>query len=102
MADALQRVVARELGLALEVATARPLGVFQHLYADNFADAPGISTHYVVLAYEIRIGAASALAIDPQHSELRWFSLAELLASAQVHDYTKAYFDPSIRTTCVP
>jgi len=29
---------------------------------------------------------------DDQHSELRWWPIAELMASDRVHDNTKAYF----------
>lgn len=103
VADGLRRIAAKELGLqALNPRLALPLGVFQHLYADNFAGVPDVSTHYIVLAYEILIGDASSLAIDPQHSELRWFPVPELLACEQVHPYTKAYFDASIDLTRVP
>jgi len=35
---------------------ARFLGVFEHLYPTNFTEKEDFGTHYVVLAYEIRIG----------------------------------------------
>lgn len=100
---AIVRIAAKELGLQIaDPTTARPLGVFQHFYDDNFAGAPGISTHYIVLAWELHIDTAAALAIDPQHSELRWFGVAELLASRQVHVNSKAYFDATIQAPRLP
>jgi colanic acid biosynthesis protein WcaH len=100
---ALQRIAARELGLTqLDPASARPLGVFQHLYEDNFAGRAGIGTHYLVLGYAIDIAADAPLVLDDQHSALRWFSIPELLADAQVHTYTKAYFDAANRSTHLP
>lgn len=98
--EAVRRIAAVELGLsAREVADARLLGVFQHLYPDNFAGAEGVSTHYVVLAHEIVVGDGARLAIDGQHRELRWFAPEALCADPAVHANTRAYFDPAI---CAP
>ena len=103
VAEALRRIAQAELGLtADEVAAARPAGVFEHLYPDNFADEPGIGTHYVVLAYEARVGRDSVRALDAQHRELRWFPVEALVADPQVHENTRAYFDPAITSTRTP
>ena len=46
------RIVDDELGISsMERSAARFYGVFEHRYGDNFAGEPGISTHYIVLAY---------------------------------------------------
>lgn len=101
--EAVRRIAAAELGLsAREVADARLLGVFQHLYPDNFAGAEGVSTHYVVLAHEIVVGDGARLAIDGQHRELRWFAPEALCADPAVHANTRAYFDPAIRAPRLP
>ena len=101
--EAVRRIAAVELGLsAREVADARLLGVFQHLYPDNFAGAEGVSTHYVVLAHEIVVGDGARLAIDGQHRELRWFTPEALCADPAVHANTRAYFDPAIRAPRLP
>ena len=103
VSDALQRIISNELGLK-DVAPndAGLLGVFEHHYTDNFAEAADVSTHYVVLAYKIVIDKEATILIDSQHSELRWFSVSELLSSDVVHTYTKAYFDESIKITRAP
>jgi colanic acid biosynthesis protein WcaH len=45
----------------------------------------------VTLGYELKVPDAEPKP-DDQHSELRWWPLAELLASERVHKNTKAYF----------
>lgn len=90
--DAFVRLCEVELGKPYRLEQARFLGPYEHLYSDNFAGAEGISTHYVVLGYELQL-AQSPACLDDQHSEQRWWSEAELLASNQVHPNTKAYFD---------
>lgn len=100
---ALARIVHAELGLpSLESTTPGFLGVFEHLYDDNFAGVEDVGTHYVVLAYELRLDTASVLRADSQHSELRWFPPDQLRSSPEVHAHTRAYFDESLRMTRLP
>lgn len=92
-ADALARIVSRELGEHVPRAGWHFLAPYEHFYEDNFAARPGVSTHYVVLAHRLQLtGAAPRISGDDQHDELRWFPVDELLARDDVHDYTKAYF----------
>jgi colanic acid biosynthesis protein WcaH len=88
--DAFRRIAQAELGLAL--APGRLLGVFDHLYEDNYFGIPDLRTHYVVLACEAEIDADRKLQPDEQHAELRWWPVEQLRASAEVHDNTKLYF----------
>ncbi|MCR6666631.1 MAG: GDP-mannose mannosyl hydrolase [Methyloversatilis sp.] len=92
LADALVRVVRRELGAMVPVEGWRNMGIYEHLYPDNFAGADGISTHYVVLPHQLDLDSEVALESDDQHEALRWFSVDELMAHDEVHPYTKAYF----------
>ncbi len=88
---AFSRIAQGELGLPLARSQADLLGIYEHHYACNFAGIDGVATHYVVLAHQAAIDDA-ALHADAQHRELRWFSVAALLADPSVHDNTKAYF----------
>ena len=90
VAEALQRISQHELGVAIQ--NARLVGVFDHLYEDNFLGAPGIDTHYVVLGYSGELRKDLRLTHDDQHSALRWWSVEDLLRSPEVHENTKAYF----------
>jgi colanic acid biosynthesis protein WcaH len=88
--DALQRISRRELGVI--IAEAKLLGVFDHIYPDNFLGAPGVNTHYVVLGMAAELRGDLAFTVDEQHEELKWWTVKQLLADASVHENTKAYF----------
>jgi colanic acid biosynthesis protein WcaH len=93
LAGAFARLLKTETGhAATTIGDARFLGVYEHFYANNRFGEDGYGTHYVVLGYELKLDDLSAIKADAQHSELRWWSEAELLASPQVHDNAKAYF----------
>lgn len=92
-ADALTRVAARELGIT-DVHALQPgfLGPFEHFYPDCFAGDNGVSTHYVVLAHRIDVPAGFEIpGCDDQHEALRWWPIAEALASDEVHRFTRDY-----------
>ena len=91
MAAAFLRLSKAELGLASELGDAEFLGVYEHFYTDNFSGTD-FSTHYVVLGYRLVHDLDLNSLPDAQHHSYRWFDVAELLASVQVHDNTKAYF----------
>lgn len=92
IAEAIERVSESELGIRVGLERARFMGVYEHLYADNFAGQPGFGTHYIVLAQEIVLEEPLPEAADGQHAEFRWMDVEELLASPGVHENTKAYF----------
>ena len=88
---AFARITHEELGIALDRAKAHFMGVFEHFYEDNFAELPGMATHYVVLAF--RLTAPDELTLPAiQHSEFRWISAAACAGDATVHPHTRAYF----------
>jgi len=66
------------------------IGVFEHFYKDSIYK--NTTTHYVNLAYEYEVENVPKLP-EEQHSEYQWFSVKELLDSAQVHQYVKDYFE---------
>ena len=88
---AFARITAAELGRVQPFDRARFLGVFEHIYEDNFAGDPRFGTHYVVLAYEIDFDPATLAPADDQHSAYLWLPDAEILARADVHPNTRAY-----------
>lgn len=90
--QAIRRISQTEIGQTFTRQQAAFCGVFEHFYRDNFAASPGIDTHYVVLAYQVFLNVSAAIMADPQHSELKWWGVDELMDSPLVHDNTKAYF----------
>jgi len=91
MADAFKRLSETEFGTALSLEQGRFLGVYEHLYEDSSFD-DSISTHYVVLGYEVTLKVEIETLPVAQHAEFRWFDVNELMTSDAVHDNTKAYF----------
>jgi colanic acid biosynthesis protein WcaH len=88
--DAFLRITKAELGKSYPIDQARLLGAFTHKYQTNFAHIPGISTHYVVLAYELQVDINLKQLPTDQHSEYRWVS--ENGDLAKVHPNARAYF----------
>jgi len=91
--EAFLRITKNELGISIPLAAGKFLGVYQHLYDDNFAGKEGISTHYIVLAIKITLDDAEMGIPFSQHSDWKWWSIDELLANEEVHPNTKAYFN---------
>lgn len=92
IAQAFQRIVQEEIGTDVDVKNAQFVGVFEHLYEENFAHKPGFGTHYVVLAYEVRLLEPLRALPTVQHHEYRWFRVEDAVKAENVHPYTKAYF----------
>jgi colanic acid biosynthesis protein WcaH len=92
LSEAFARLVKNETSRDANFADGRPLGVYEHFYDANRSGNRNYGTHYVVLAYEFRWSGPAAPKADDQHSELRWWTPAELLTSDRVHENAKAYF----------
>lgn len=93
IAEAFTRISQTELGITLSVNDAQLLGAYNHIYDDNYLGEEGINTHYVVLGYKIKWPNDLEIQPDDQHSELKWWSIRELLDNTDVHPNTKAYFE---------
>ena len=92
--DAFVRLVREELGIESGVtrADAKFLGVFEHFYDDNVFDDE-VSTHYIVLAYELKIEDKICIHIDElQHENCKVFDENIILIKDLVHPFTKNYF----------
>ena len=92
LAAALARISRAELGRELAPSDARPLGVFEHFYDDNFAGQPHFGTHYVVIAHAFTVDPASlALPEREQHGGYLWLTDDEQRARGDVHPNSLAY-----------
>ena len=92
MAQAFRRIGRDELGTELEISDGKFLGVFEHLYDENFHQETGFGTHFVVLAYEIINSGRFEDLPNGQHHRFRWMKVGDLLSDELVHDNTKGYF----------
>ena len=92
LAEAFKRILKRETNFDATIADARLLGAYEHIYDNNCFGDPAFGTHYITLGHELKIGDAGLLQADFQHSDFRWWTERDLLASDRVHENTKAYF----------
>jgi colanic acid biosynthesis protein WcaH len=85
---AYKRLIREEL--CLDVVSSKFKGIYQHFYEDNFSE-DDFSTHYLVLAYEIKFDGDLTLLPLEQHSKYEWFAEKRLLNSEHVHEHSKWY-----------
>lgn len=90
--DAFTRILKSETNCVGNFDEARALGVYEYFYATNRFRDFDYGTHYVVLAFALRIDDISALEADAQHRDFRWWDERALPASELIHENTKAYF----------
>ncbi|WP_406828069.1 GDP-mannose mannosyl hydrolase [Microbulbifer sp. ARAS458-1] len=96
LADAFLRLTEEELGVAVPVEQAEFIGPFEHFYSDSVfgaAESEGVSTHYVVLGYSIKLNLDVAALPNQQHGNYRWWPEESLLADPSVHKHSKWYLD---------
>lgn len=92
MSDAFSRIVRDEAGLTRTITDATIIGPFEHFYDDS-SMSPDITTHYVVLAYEIHADIDLSILPHSQHGEYRWVSVQDLIDDDTVHTHVKWYFE---------
>lgn len=91
MKTAFTRLCENELGLTCAIEQAKCLGPFEHFYDDSVFGGH-ISTHYVVLGYEIIVDESQLSLPTEQHSQYQWFDVNTLLTQDNVHQHSKWYF----------
>jgi colanic acid biosynthesis protein WcaH len=90
---AFQRISGDELGQVLHLFDSRFYGVFEHFYpGENTFDEPGLDTHYINLAYEVRNFDETNLNLHHQHTGFRWMTLEQVFTDSEVHKNAKLYF----------
>jgi colanic acid biosynthesis protein WcaH len=90
--DAFSRIALDEIGLHATRAQARFIDIYEHFYSTDFAESPGATTHYVVLAYRLRAEPHALVLPKWQHSEYLWMLPAQAMRHPVVHPHSKAYF----------
>lgn len=92
--EAFKRITKAETGLEFLLEEAFFFGVYQHIYPnDNFTDDPSFGTHYVVIAYRIKLEEKITSLPKEQHSDYWWAAIDDILDDPNVHENTKNYFN---------
>lgn len=90
---AFTRIAQDELGLCARRNEHPMAGVYEHFYDVNFNGTENASTHYVVLAYRLRVTPETLQLPHQQHSRYQWMDPQQIAQHPDVHPYTKAYFE---------
>jgi colanic acid biosynthesis protein WcaH len=88
--NAIQRLAKKEFKLEITLKMLQFYGIYEHFYDDSFVDE-FISTHYIVLAYHLKIDHIQELPLI-EHTEYCFFSLEEIENRSDIHTYVKNYF----------
>jgi colanic acid biosynthesis protein WcaH len=95
---AFERICENEIEERHAISEARFVGNFTHKYDTNTFLAPDITTHYIVLAYELRLTDSLKPTRMDQHTDFRWFAHQEVdpdlggRIEPDVHEYVLPYF----------
>ena len=87
---AIKRVAKTEMGLDITIEDVTLLGVYDHIYHDNFKDDE-FGTHYVVTGYLLPLKELPDIKHDEQHDDMIWLSLKKVMQNRYVHDNVKLY-----------
>lgn len=90
--QAFLRLTKEELGCEISFSKASFIAPFEHFYNDNFS-GENFSTHYIVLAFRIKLDIQVESLPKDQHQSYQWFSSKSILTSPDVHLHTKWYFE---------
>lgn len=94
--DAFLRLTEAELGQRIAMKDAQWKGLYEHFYDDFvFSDETDeqVSTHYVVLAFEVTLDSDDIELPMGQHTDYRWATADEILADEKVHKHSRWYFE---------
>lgn len=97
--DGLKRISKSELGFEVNIEDTQLIGVYDHIYEDNFftdesSEACAKSTHYVVIGLKLYTSPKkiSLENFQEQHTHIKWMDVSEILDDDTVHQNTRNYF----------
>ena len=96
--SALNRIIKEETNISenLNFSNQNLLGVYEHFYEDNFFGNKEYNTHYIVLAYLIKVievEIKDKIISTDQHSEFLWYRKNSKINNKEIHQNTRDYFD---------
>ena len=90
--DGFKRVTKDELGIDMAYNKNDIIGVFEHIYDENYYMESGISTHYVVIAIAVRTRVNLVGLPRKQHRDWAWLSEPGRFYGYDTHENVKPYF----------
>ena len=90
--EAICRISCTEIGREITRKQVSFQGIFEHLYSKDADAISHLDMHFIVLMYQGFMDMTTELKEDTLYSELKWWSVEELMVSTRVHSHTKSYF----------
>jgi len=90
--DAFERVSLDELGKTYQIKDSKFINYFEHFYPNSLWRDKNITTHYVVLAFELNSGPNDEFNLNTQHNEFEWIS-KENYKIFKIHKYSLDYLN---------
>ena len=92
--DAFSRIVKSETGSDFSLEDATFLGIYEHIYpGENALEDNSFGTHYIVIAYRIKLNEILENLPKEQHTDYWWASLDDVMDDPNIHDNTRNYFN---------
>jgi colanic acid biosynthesis protein WcaH len=92
--DAFARIGKAETGMDIQLEDSIFLGIYEHIYPnENFNEDPSFGTHYINLAYRVKLSDTPVSLPPEQHTNYWWATLDEVLEDPNVHENTRNYFN---------
>ena len=94
--EALPRISQGETGIKLCRKDVQPMGLYRHIYDDNFSGTE-FGTDYFACGLKVIMPLSSAFVRETgerkQHGGFMWLDVPSLMNHNRVHENTKAYFE---------
>jgi colanic acid biosynthesis protein WcaH len=93
--DAFKRILSSETGLNINsFKSMKQIGLYNHIYDENFFDENSFNTHYIVYSIELFLkdNSIENIVLDKQHNMYRFVDIKNLLSDNLVHQNVKNYF----------
>ena len=89
----IKRILKDELGLYIKDIKYKIIGIYNHIYKDNFFNVRKINTHYFVCAIKIQFNNELMISPDNQHKKFIFLTKTQAIKHNRVHKFTKIYLE---------
>ena len=90
--DALKRISASEIGISLSQKDIKVMGIYEHIYNENYFCDKTFGTHCIVITCVYKDNDNEVVVNNDQHKAYQYLDAKTILESTDVHEYTKSYF----------
>ena len=89
---AFKRITFNELGKSYNIKDSIFINYYEHFYPNSLWKIKNIKTHYVVLAFKLKINGKKKFNLTDQHDEFKWISKKNY-KNFNIHKYSLNYLN---------